>query len=120
MTVMIDSATSVPVADRVQAPPLLRRGTFVEPVATLLEIADDALTVLDRVVVVVLELRVDPQYSQPHTADAAQHPSIGRFIDGDGGVPALGLEVAQLGGRISTLPAGSSTMVGRQTNCTVA
>ena len=48
----------LPVTDRGQAPPLLGRGPGVELVAALLEMADDALAVLDGVVVVVLELGV--------------------------------------------------------------
>src|SRR5215472_9814909 len=44
----------LPVTDRGQAPPLLRRGPGVEPVATLLEVADDAHAVLDGLGVVVL------------------------------------------------------------------
>jgi hypothetical protein len=49
-------AAGLPVADRGEAPPLLGRGPSVEPVAAVLETADDAPAVLDRVVVVVLEL----------------------------------------------------------------
>ena len=49
-----------PITDRSEASPLLCSGPSVEPVAALLEIADDPFTVLDRVGVVVLELRVYP------------------------------------------------------------
>ena len=48
--------------DRGQAPPLLGRGPGVEPVVALFEVADDALAVLDGVVVVLLELGVHPQH----------------------------------------------------------
>jgi len=41
----------LPVTDRGQAPPLLGGGPGVEPVVALLEVADDALPVLDGVAV---------------------------------------------------------------------
>ena len=59
---------------------------------------DDTFTVLDGVVVVVLELGVDPQHRQPDAADTCQHPPIRRGVDGYGGVAAFGLEVGELGG----------------------
>jgi hypothetical protein len=45
-----------------QVPPLLGGGPGVEPVAALLEAADDPFTVLDWVGVVVLERGVHPQH----------------------------------------------------------
>src|SRR5690242_399808 len=46
----------VPVADRGQAAALLHRGTRIETASALFEVVDDALPVIDRVVVVVFEL----------------------------------------------------------------
>jgi hypothetical protein len=88
-----------PVTDRGQA--LLRCGPGVEPVAALLEVAYDALAMLDGVGVVVLELGVHPQHRQPDVA-------------------ALGLETSELGGEALRLARGSSTTVGRHANCTAA
>jgi hypothetical protein len=97
---------SLPITDRGQAPPLLRRGSGVEPVVALLEVADDAFAVLDGVVVVVRELRLHPQHLEPDPADARQHPSIRRGVDGHYCVAAFGLEVGELGGEDLRLALG--------------
>jgi hypothetical protein len=61
-----DDRAGPPVADRGEAPPLLRRGPDVEPVASLLEATDDAFAVLDGVVVVLgLGLRLQHRQSCP-------------------------------------------------------
>ena len=88
LTVTIDSATSASRRSRPTAAAAAMRHPSSSAWPRSSEIANDALPVLDRVVVVFgLELCIDPQYSQPHTADAAQHRSVGRVIDGDGGAP---------------------------------
>ena len=76
---------------------MLFRRTAVERVATLLEIADHPLTVFDRVVVVVLGLFTATANRSPRMPQSI-HPGLGLQHD-KGGVPALGLEVAQLGGQ---------------------
>src|SRR5215208_1293092 len=91
-------AARPPVTDCGEAPPLLRGSPGVEPVAALLEVADDALAMLDGIGVVVLELGVHPQHRQPHAADAGKHPPVRRCVDADGSVAAFGLEVGKLGG----------------------
>src|SRR4051812_21753898 len=96
----------VPVTDRGQPAPLLLRGTGVEPVAAVLEIADDPLTVFERIVVVVLELRFHAQHCQPYASDAGKHPPVRGLTDRYGRIPALGLEVGQLGGEDLDLALG--------------
>ena len=105
--------------NRGEAAALLRRGTGVEPVAALLEVADDAFAVVDGVVVVVLELGVHPQHRQPDPADAGQHPPVRRLRRRPRVAwPPSGWKSASWAVRMSTLPWGSSTTVGRHTNCT--
>ena len=79
-------------------PPLLGGGSGVEPVVALLEISDDALAVVHGIGVVVFELGLHAQHRQPRTANPGEHPPGGVCADGDGGVAAFGLEVAELGG----------------------
>ena len=110
----------LPVTDRGQTPPLLGGGPGVEPVAALLEVADDALPVLDGVGVVVFELGVHPQHRQPDAADAGQHPPVRRRAGGYGGVAAFGLEVGELGGEDLRLALGVVDHGGRHRNCTAA
>ena len=110
----------LPVTDRGQAPPLLGCGPGVEPVAALLEVADDALPVLDGVGVVVLELGVHPQHRQPDAADAGQHPPVRRRAGSHGGVAALGLEIGELGGEDLRLALGVVDHGGPAPNCTAA
>jgi hypothetical protein len=95
-------------------------GPGVEPLAALLEAADDASPVLDGIGVVVFELGVHARHRQPDAADAGQHPPVRRRAGGYGGVAAFGLEVGELGGEDLGLALGSSTTVGRHTNCTAA
>ena len=57
----------------------------------------DPLPVVDRVGVVVLELRLDPDHLKTNSPDTRQHPAVGRFVDRHRGMAPLGLEVGQLG-----------------------
>lgn len=56
------AAAACAVTNRGEAAALLGGSTGVEGVVALLEATDDTFPVLDRVVVVVLELGVDPQH----------------------------------------------------------
>lgn len=56
----------------------------------------DGGAVLDGLVVVVLELGLYVDDFQAQTADAGQHPAVGRLVGGEPGVVAVGLEVGEL------------------------
>ncbi|WP_396936702.1 hypothetical protein [Mycolicibacterium sp.] len=107
----------LPVTDRGQAATLLRGRAGIQRVVALFEIADDTATVIDRIVIVVLEFRVDAVHRQAQPADAGEHARVRAVVDRDSGVSASGWKSPSCAARISTLPSASSTTVGRQTNC---
>ena len=106
------------ITDRGQAPPLLRRGSGVEPVVALLEVADDAFVVLDGVVVVVLELGGGSQHLQPDPRMPGSIRLYGAASTATTAWPPSGWKSASWAARISSVPSESSTTEGRHTNCT--
>src|SRR5215218_968756 len=85
-----------PGADAPEPPPLLAGGPGVAAGGPGVEAVCDPRAVLLGVVVVELELGADGGDVQPQTADAGEHPAVGRGTHGHLGVVAGGLEVRQL------------------------
>lgn len=95
-------------------------GGNVEILSAFGEAVGDVGPLFDGLVVVVLGLRPHVGDLKAQAADAGQHSAVGRPVDGDQGVIAVGLEVGELAAQQFGLGLGSSTRWAWQVNCTAA